>query len=161
VVRRLLERLQQRVERRRRQHVDFVDDVDLVGAARRGIAGVVAQVAHLVDAVVGGAVDLDHVDEPSLGYLAAIVAGVARLAVLRREAVEPLGQQPSDRRLADAADTGEAIRVRHAALLQRIAECSHDGGLPYYLVESLRPPGTRKDLVGSIDHKKIRQDTTI
>src|SRR3546814_4326065 len=34
VLRRLLERLQQRIERRLGQHVDFVDQVDLVAAAR-------------------------------------------------------------------------------------------------------------------------------
>ncbi len=36
--RRLLQRLQEGVEGRRRQHVDFVDDVDLVARAGRRVA---------------------------------------------------------------------------------------------------------------------------
>jgi hypothetical protein len=66
VRRRLLEGLEQRVERRRREHVHLVDDVDLELALGRRVADGVAQVAHLLDAVVRGAVDLDHVEvEPS------------------------------------------------------------------------------------------------
>ncbi len=42
VRRRLLKGLEQRVERRRREHVNLVDDVDLVGATNR-------RVAHRVD----------------------------------------------------------------------------------------------------------------
>ena len=48
VLGRLLERLEQRVEGRRGEHVDFVDDVDLVLPLRRRVAHVVAQFAHLL-----------------------------------------------------------------------------------------------------------------
>jgi hypothetical protein len=47
VRRRLLERLQQRVERRRREHVHLVDDVDLELPLGGRVADRVAQVAHL------------------------------------------------------------------------------------------------------------------
>ena len=66
---RFLERLEQRVERRAGEHVHLVDDVDLVAALGRGVADVVAQVAHLLDAVVGGAVDFEHVEAAALGDL--------------------------------------------------------------------------------------------
>ena len=62
VDRRLLERLEERVERLRRQHVHFVDDVYLGAPLRRRVADLLAQVADLVDAAVGGAVDLDDVE---------------------------------------------------------------------------------------------------
>ena len=66
VRRRLLQRLEQRVERLRGQHVDFVEDVDLVARADRRIADGVVDLAHVVDAVVGGGVHLDDVDVPAL-----------------------------------------------------------------------------------------------
>ena len=59
---RLFERLQQRVERFGGDLVRFVDDEDLVAVARRAVADVLPQLAHLVDAAIRGRVDLDHVD---------------------------------------------------------------------------------------------------
>ena len=62
VRRRLLERLEQGVEGPRREHVHFVDVVDLVPGPAGPERGVLPQLAHLLDAVVAGPVDLDHVD---------------------------------------------------------------------------------------------------
>ena len=79
VVGRLFERLQQRVEGGVGDLVRLVEDVDLVAVARGAVAGGVAQLANLVDAAVGGGVDLDDVDGvagPDLG------AGLADLAGL-------------------------------------------------------------------------------
>ncbi len=59
---RLFERLQKRVERLLREHVDFVDDVDLEPHAAGPHGDVLPQLANLVDAAVAGAVDLEHVD---------------------------------------------------------------------------------------------------
>ena len=59
--RRLLDGLEQRVEGLAGDLVGFVDDEDLVAVARRLVAHVLAQLAHLVDAAVGGRVDLDDV----------------------------------------------------------------------------------------------------
>ena len=61
---RLLERLQQRVRRRRREHVHLVDDVDLAPA--RGAHSQVHaldEVAHRVDAVVRRGVELHEIEE--------------------------------------------------------------------------------------------------
>ena len=52
VRRRLLERLEQRVERRAREHVDFVEDVDLVAPAHRRVADRIVDLTHVVDAIV-------------------------------------------------------------------------------------------------------------
>ena len=48
--RRLFQRLEQRVERLLRQHVHFVDDVDLVARRHRAIAHALDELAHVVDA---------------------------------------------------------------------------------------------------------------
>ena len=81
--RRLLDRLQQRVEGFVGDLVRFVDDENLVAVARRPVADVLAQLAHLVDAAIGGRVDLDHVDAAAGGDL--LAAGA--LAAGRRRSV--------------------------------------------------------------------------
>ena len=59
--RRLLERLEQRVEGRRREHVHLVDDEDAVLAGRGRVADRRDQLAHVVDAGAARGVDLLHV----------------------------------------------------------------------------------------------------
>ena len=61
VRRRLFQRLQQGVEGLVRQHVDFVEDIDLVARLDRRVADALDDVADAVDARVGGGVHLDHV----------------------------------------------------------------------------------------------------
>ena len=65
VLRRLLQRLQEGVEGRRRQHVDFVDDVDLVARAGRRVAHAVVDLADVVDAGMGRGVHFQHVHVPA------------------------------------------------------------------------------------------------
>jgi len=81
--------------------VHLVDEVDLEGAARGGVGGVLAKGANALDAVVAGAVDLDDVEAASLGDLDAGVADAARVVgrlALVGEAVEGLGQGYGRRR---------------------------------------------------------------
>jgi hypothetical protein len=70
-VRRLLERLQHRVERVIRQHVHFVDHVDLEARIDRRVHRALEQRGHLVDAAVARGVHLDVVDEAAFVDLAA------------------------------------------------------------------------------------------
>ena len=64
----------------RRQHVDFVDDEDLVAVAdRRDRQALDDHFAHVVDAGVRGGVDLEHVDVAAFGDLDAGVADAARV----------------------------------------------------------------------------------
>jgi len=130
VRRRLLQRLQQRVEGLARQLVGFVDDIDLVLALRRRETHLVAEVAHLVDTAIGRGVDLDEVEEGPLADRDAVLAAVAGLAVLRLGAVHRLRDEPRDRRLADAARPREEIRVRDLARADRIPQRTGDVLLP-------------------------------
>src|SRR5579872_2147165 len=61
VIRRLLQRLEQRVERGVGNLVGFVENVNLETIARGTVASSLAQLADFVDAAVGGGVDLDDV----------------------------------------------------------------------------------------------------
>src|SRR5690606_7357360 len=138
VLRRFLQRLEQRVERLLGQHVDFVDQVDLVAAARGHVLRVVDQVADVVDAGIGGRVDLQQVDVASgvdrqAGL--ALPAGIGARALL---AVQALGEDPRDRGLAHAAGTGEQVGMVYAARIERVGERPDDVFLAHQFGE---PPG--------------------
>ena len=101
VCRRLLERLEQRVERRRREHVDLVDDIDLVLAAHRGkVDGVDDLLAHVVHA--GTACGIELVD---IRVVAAMSSHSSQV---------PSGMQP----LAPSARAASALR--HNSALARM-----------------------------------------
>ena len=115
VLRWLLQRLQQRIERRGREHVDFVDDVDLIDAFGRGVAHDFAQLADVIDAVVGGPVDLQHIHAGRGGDALAGIARLAGIAVAGVGAVENLGENPRGRSLAYAARATKQVALRDAA----------------------------------------------
>jgi hypothetical protein len=121
VRRRLFQRLQeQRVERRRREHVDFVDDVDLVARAHRRIAHAVVDLAHVVDAGVGGGVHLQHVDVPAFHDRLAVhaehrhVDGRPLHRAVRQFVIQRAGEDARGGGLADAAHAGEDPGLRDA-----------------------------------------------
>ena len=143
VVRRLLERLEQRVEGLAREHVDLVDDVDLEAAVDRREGDLVAQVAHVVDAAVGGGVHLDDVEGRAVGdgdAVAADAAGRGRRAVtgaVRADAVERLGEDARGARLAGAARPREDVGVGDLVGLDRVAQGARDVVLSDELGEGL------------------------
>ena len=147
VLGRLLERLQHRVEGMAGELVHLVDDVDLEAPARRRVLGRLQQLAHLLDARVGGGIDLQQVDEAAgvdLDAGRALAAGLCRHACF---AVEALGKDARQRRLADAARAGEQVGVMQAVLLERVTQCPHDVLLPYQAAEIPRPPLAGKYLI--------------
>src|SRR3546814_10800243 len=84
----LLQRFQERVERVLGQHVDFVDNVDLVPRRDGGIAYGLDNFARIVHARMGGGVHLYDVDLPPFGYgLAGLAhaAGVGGGSAVRSE----------------------------------------------------------------------------
>ena len=135
----LLERLEQRVERRRREHVNLVDDVDLCAAHDRGIAHSADDLlADVVHAGARGGIQLDDVrmlarrDEATL--LAAAV-GQRRRTLL---AHERLGQDARHRGLSRAARAAEQVRVTGAALEHGALQGLDHVRLAHDLIERLR-----------------------
>ena len=155
VRRRLLQRLQQRVERRRRQHVNFVEDVDLVARLHRRVADRVVDLAHVVDAVVGGGVHLDHVEMAALHDRLALHAerrhrdGRAGDRTVRQLIVERAGQDARGRGLAHAAHAGEDPRLRNAAGLERVRDRAHHRFLADEIVEGGRTILARQHAVAA------------
>ena len=147
--RRLLERLEQRIEGVRREHVHFVDQVDLVAAARRRVLHVVEQLARVIDAGARGGIDLDQIDAAAgidLAAAGALAAGRRAHAAL---AVQALGEDARDRGLAHPARTGEQKGVVHAAAGERIGERAQHMLLPGHLGKAARPPFARQCGIGA------------
>ena len=137
--RRLFQRLEQRVERSRGEHVHFVYDVDLVACVDRRIARTAEQVAHVVDAGVGGGVELEHVGMAPVRDGRAMDAGRVELhrwlMDVVRLVVQRASQQARRRRLADAAHAGEHEGMRDAAGPERIGERADHRLLPDKVLE--------------------------
>ena len=153
--RRFLKCLEQGVESIARQHVDFVNDVDLVARRDGGIAHLLDDLAHIVDPGIRGRVHLDHVDMAPLGDRGARLAhaaGVDRRPALpvRPDAVQRLGDQPRGRGFADPAYPGHQEGVRQPVTRDGIGEGAHHRLLPDQLGEGLRPILARQHAVGLI-----------
>ena len=147
VCRRLLERLEQRVKRRRCEHVDLVDDIDLVLAAHRGkVDGVDDLLAHVVHARAACGIELVDVrmvalgDEFALlagavGHAAACALGARRLGIT---AQQRLGKDARHGGLARAARSAEQVRVGQAPLGDGVLERRDDMLLAHHGVEGER-----------------------
>src|SRR6267143_955334 len=147
VLGRLLQGLQHRIEGRRGEHMDFVDDVYLEPPAGRHVHRVLQELAHLVHFGVGRRVDLYQVDEAARVDFHAGRTLPARTGADARLAVQAFREDAGERRLAHPAGSGEEVRVMQALLIQRIAQRLHDVFLPDQRLECARTPLAGENLV--------------
>src|SRR5262245_26505464 len=127
--------------------MDFVDDVDLVAAARRRVLDVLPDGPHVVDLAIRCRVDFDDVHErPGLG-LHAHRARAARLGARPFRTQQRLGEQARGRRLADAPRPGEEVGVGNAAGDERVLQRPRDRVLADDRLERLRPPLSCEHLI--------------
>ena len=135
---RILERLQERVRRALREHVDLVEDVHLApaGGAERGP---LVELTDAVDAVVRRGVELEHVERRAVLDRPAHLAHAAGLAVADVRAVQGFREDARGRRLAGAARSAEQVRVRDPVVAHGVAEGPHDVLLAEHFVETLGP----------------------
>ena len=151
--RRLFQRLQQGVEGVLGEHMDFVDDVDLVARRHGGIAHGLNDFAHVVHAGMAGGVHFHHVDMAAFGNCpagfadAAGVDGRAALPV-RADAVQGFCDQARGRRLADAAHPGHQKGMRQSPAPDRIAQRLDHSILPDEFAEAARSIFARQDAIG-------------
>ncbi|CAB3652182.1 hypothetical protein LMG26696_02916 [Achromobacter pulmonis] len=138
--RRLFQRLEHRVERVPRQHVHFVDHVDLEAARARRIDGLLQQLGHFLDAAVRGRVQFEVIDEPAGVDLGAGATDAAGLGGDAGFAVERFGQDARQRGLADAAGAGEQPGVMQALGVERMRQRAHHVILSHEGIERSRPP---------------------
>ena len=139
---RFLKRLQERVERALRQHVNLIDDVDLVPCLGRGIARAVDHFAHVIDAGIRRRIHLDHVYMAALGNRLAdraVIGGAdGRLALaIGADIVEGTGDQPRGGGLADTAHAGQHIAVVYTTRGNRVTQGADQRFLTDQGVETL------------------------
>jgi len=127
--------------------VDFVNDVDFELAVRGRVTASLAEFADLFDAVVGGAVNFQHVQRPALSDLATGIALVARRRRRSLGTVQRLGEDAGDGGLTDAARPDEQIGVGEAVLSNGVLERGGYVLLTHHLLELLRAPFARQDLI--------------
>src|SRR5262249_49394375 len=132
-------------KRLRGEHVDFVNDVDLVARPAGPILHIAPNLAHLIDAAIAGPVDLEHVYILAGCDTQAAVAGIARRRGRSVDAIERLCEDARRGSFADAARAGEQIGVRDAITFQGIDERLSDRFLTDEIAELLRPIATGED----------------
>ena len=148
VIRRFLERLQQRVLGAAREHVDLVEDVDLhvAGGAEVDLG---QEVAHVVDTVVGCGVEFVQIERTALLDRHTALAGPAWLGVVAQvRAVERLRQHSRRRGLPRPPRSVEQVRVTDLALRHRVPQRTDDVLLTADLGELLRAIAAVEGLVG-------------
>ncbi|KIT14629.1 hypothetical protein jaqu_36610 [Jannaschia aquimarina] len=155
--RRLFQRLEQRVERAGREHVNLVDDIDLVPRAGGPIGDRVDDLAHVVDRGVRGRIHFQHVDMPPLGNRhtgLADAAGLGRGAAraVRADAVQALGHDPRRRRLSRPPYAGQDKGLRDPVRLEGVAQGADHRILALEVGEGLRAVLARQDLVFGAAH---------
>ena len=154
VLRRLFQRFQKRVEGRGREHVDFVDDVDLVAGARWRVTHAVVDLAHVVDAGVGRRVHFQHVHVPAFHDRLAMHAqfrhmdGRALDRSIRQFVVQRARQNAGGRGFADAAHAGQDPGLRNSAGLERIGDGAHHRLLADQIFETRGAVFPRQHAIG-------------
>jgi hypothetical protein len=158
VRRRLLERLQQGVERRRAQHVHLVDQVDAELAVRREKTDILPQITDLLDAIVARAVNLEHIKTVTRRDFAARIALAAGRFGRTLCAVERFGEDPRRRGFAHSTRTDEQVGVGQAFTLDGVAQGAHHGILPENFLEQLRTVFAGENLVThgrNLNHRSV------
>jgi hypothetical protein len=130
------------------QHVDFVDNVDLEPASGGCVLDVVAQVADVLDLVVGGAVNFDDIQRISRGDLAAGFAFATGFGDNAGFAVQRFCEDPGGRGFPDAARADEQVGMADALLGDGVLQGARDVFLSDDFIEPLRSPLSCKYFVG-------------
>ena len=156
VRRRLFQRLQQRVEGSAREHMHFVEDVDLVARRHRRVTDGVVDLADVLDRIVRGGVHLQDVDVPALDDRLAVHAhrghSDGRLGdrAVGQFVIERAREDARGRGLADAAHAGEDPGLRDAATLECVRDGAHHGVLADQVVEAGRAVFARQHAIAGV-----------
>jgi len=140
VGRRFFKGFQKGIEGIGRQHVNFVDDEDLEAAPRWKVFDVVTELPDVVDAGVGSAVDLEHIDGITCSYLATGGAGITWLGGRSIIAIQGLGKNAGRTGLADATGSGEKEGMGNPAAIDGILQGLTDVFLADQVTKRLGPP---------------------
>jgi len=138
--------------------VNFIDDVDLEATLRGGEIDLVAQLANVIHARIGGGVNLDQVQETTFidrNAVRAVVAGTFFERVL--QTVDPFCQQTSARGFASTSGSGKEVSMPDAVGRDRVFESLNDVILSNNLIPKGGSPGAVKCLSHSVYPLRYRE----
>ena len=147
VLRRLLQNLQQRVEGRSGEHVHLIHNIHPLAHCRRGVYRLVPQGAHLVHAVIGGGVQLQHIQDGAALNAQAGRTLVAGIAVHRVFTVHRPGQDLGAGGLSRSPGAGKQVGVAQPAGGHLALERVGDMGLAHHIVKGAGPPFAVQGLI--------------
>ena len=113
MLRRFLDDLQQRIEGRDGQHMHLIDDVHTLFHLAGRINSIVPQVPDIVDTIVGGRIDLQHIHAGARIDGPAGLADIAGVAVMGIQTVDRLGKDLGAAGLARTPRAREQVRMAH------------------------------------------------
>ena len=135
VGRRFFERLEESVEGACREHVDFVDDEDLVLADDGRVLHTFNHIADVVDAGVGGRIYFVDVHRVSAGDILAAVALPTRVQRVIALAVERAGEDAGASSLAHTTGAGKKECMMETTALNGVLESLCDMFLTDHIAE--------------------------
>src|SRR5258708_4419158 len=127
----------------------FIEDVNLEAVAGRAVARGIAQFANLIDATVGGRVDLDYVHAVSGADFQARIALATgfRYRNIAGAAIQRHGQDARHSSLADPAMPAEDVTVGNTLLLDGILQGAGNVFLANHIAKALRTVLARQNLI--------------
>ena len=145
--RRLLQDLKKGIEGLGGKHMDLVHDVDPLFDRGGGVNRVVQDRPDVVHPVVGGGVQLHHVQDGAVFDSQAGGALVAGVSVHRMLTVHRPGQQLGTGCLSGAPGTGKEVGVGEPSLLDLPLQSLGNMVLVHHIVEGAGTPFTVKGLI--------------
>ena len=132
---RFFERLEKRVEGACREHVDFVDDENLVLADDGRVLHTFNHIADIVDARIGSGVDFVNVHRVAAGNVLAAIALTARVQRVRPLAVERTGEDSGAGGFAHTTGAGKEERMMKTTALDGVLQSLGDMFLTDHIAE--------------------------
>jgi hypothetical protein len=125
--------------------VHFVDDIDFEAALRRLVTDIFDDLADLIDAAVGRAIDFQNIDGFAAGDLLAVAALIARRRRWSLFTIQRFREDARGGGFAHSAYTGKKIRVGDTVGTNGILQRARDMALPRNISKILGTPLSRND----------------
>lgn len=97
------------------EHMDFINDVDLVTGLVGGVVDLLTEASNIINAGIAGGINFDNVQGSGLAYCLADGAVIAGLTVSVAKAVYRLSENTRRARLTGPSWAAEEISVRYTA----------------------------------------------
>ncbi|MMZ62860.1 hypothetical protein D1872_250860 [compost metagenome] len=140
--RRLFQRLEQCIERFRRQHVYFINNIDFASYLGRCIFHLIPQITNLLYTAVGCSINLLHIHDRPRRNSNTGLAFITRLYRRPTLTVDCLGQNLGCTGLSCAPRPTEQIGVRGPPVANSILQGLDNMLLSYHVLERLGSPST-------------------